>query len=253
MLKAIREAKQNTSWINQNAEYEAAVVSFVRALLNQAENRFLSDFVPFQRRIARIGLWSSLSQTLLRLTCPGMPDIYQGNELWNFSLVDPDNRRPVDYAHCRQVFEGLRKWGNAPDASSLGCLMKTPEDGRIKSYLIWRSLCLRQSHSNVFQQGDYLPFSVKGAKADHVVAFARRFESISVVVIVPRLISGLLHNLEVPPIGPQIWEDTHVLFPPGDAGKRLQNVFTGEVADCETQMNVSQLLAEFPVAVCLVG
>ena len=148
MLKAIREAKQNTSWINRNTEYETAVSSFVRTLLNPAaKNRFLDDFVPFQRRVARIGLWNSLSQTLLKLTCPGVPDIYQGNELWDFSLVDPDNRRPVDYIRRQQMFESIRVWGNDPDALSIGRLLETPEDGRLKMYLIWRTLCLRQQQA----------------------------------------------------------------------------------------------------------
>jgi (1->4)-alpha-D-glucan 1-alpha-D-glucosylmutase len=251
MLKAIREAKQNTSWINQNAEYESAVRSFVRALLNPvADNKFLKDFVLFQRRIVRIGMWNGLSQTLLRLTCPGVPDIYQGNELWDFSLVDPDNRRPVDYDRLRKIFEGLKKWGNAPDPSSIDGLMKTPEDGRIKSYLIWRTLCLRQQHPELFQKGEYLPLVVAGARGDHVVAFARKFEGTCVVVIVPRLISGLLNDFDLPPAGPQIWEDTHVRLP-DSGGKHWRNVFTGEVEDWETQTSVSKVLAEFPVALCL--
>ena len=109
MLKAIREAKQNTSWINRNTEYETAVSSFVKMLLTPStQNRFLSDFVPFQHRVARIGLWNSLAQTLLKLTCPGVPDIYQGNELWDFSLVDPDNRRPVDYTRRQQMLQRIR-------------------------------------------------------------------------------------------------------------------------------------------------
>ena len=112
MLKAIREAKKNTSWINRNTEYEAAVSSFVWTLLKPgAKNRFLDDFLPFQRRVARIGLWNSLSQTLLKLTCPGVPDIYQGNDLWDFSLVDPDNRRPVDYCRRQQMFEQYPRLG----------------------------------------------------------------------------------------------------------------------------------------------
>jgi (1->4)-alpha-D-glucan 1-alpha-D-glucosylmutase len=252
MLKAIREAKQNTSWINQNTEYEGAVTSFVRALLNPGEdNRFLKDFVPFQRRIARIGLWNSLSQTLLRLACPGVPDIYQGNELWDFSLVDPDNRRPVDYTRRRQIFEELKTWGNAPDIASIDALLKTPEDGRIKSYLIWRTLCLRQQRSEVFREGEYFPLSVRGAKSEHVVAFARKHGETIVVVLAPRLISGLLNDASLPPTGPQIWEDTRALLPRVAVGHRFKNVFTGETAELETEFLVSKVLAEFPVAIWL--
>src|SRR5208282_6643120 len=175
MLKAIREAKQNTSWINRNAEYEAAVSLFVAALLDPNSNRrFLSGFLPFQRRVARLGLWNSLSQTLLKLTCPGVPDIYQGNDLWDFSLVDPDNRRPVDYIRRQQMFESIRVWGSEPDLLSIGRLLETPEDGRLKLYLIWKILRFRQQQPDIFQQGEYLPLAVEGAKADHVVAFARK-------------------------------------------------------------------------------
>jgi (1->4)-alpha-D-glucan 1-alpha-D-glucosylmutase len=254
MLKAIREAKQNTSWINRNAEYEAAVTSFVKAVLDAAtDNRFHSDFVPFQRRIARIGLWNGLSQTLLKLTCPGVPDIYQGNELWNLSLVDPDNRRPVDYVRSQELFECVRTRGDTPDSSLIDCLMKNPEDGRVKQYLIWQALRLRQQESDLFQQGEYLPLTVAGAKANHVVAFARRSENTSVLVIVPRLISNLLNDFDVPPIGPQIWQDTQVALPSDDSGKQYRNIYTGEVLEPEAKINVSQVLSEFPVALCLLS
>jgi (1->4)-alpha-D-glucan 1-alpha-D-glucosylmutase len=259
MLKAIREAKQNTSWINRNTEYEAAVSSFVRALLEPGpKNRFLDDFVPFQRRVARVGLWNSLSQTLLKLTCPGVPDIYQGNELWDFSLVDPDNRRPVDYIRRQEMFDCIRSQVSAPDESSINHLLKTPEDGRLKLYLIWRTLCLRQEQPTLFQQGEYLPLAVAGAKADHVIAFARRFEGRSVIVVAPRLVASLLNHIEIdidlPPVGAGIWEDTHVLLP-CSCREQCRNVFTGKAldlvkADGHARIDVSSALAEFPVALC---
>ncbi len=252
MLKAIREAKENTSWINQNVEYENAVTAFVAALLNpEEENRFLKDFVPFQARVARIGLWNSLSQTLLRLTCPGMPDIYQGNELWDFSLVDPDNRRPVDYTRRKEILESLTKWSNAPDESSIASLLQTPEDGRIKSYLVWRTLCHRQQHSEVFYEGEYLPLSVNGAKSDHVIAFARQHEGKTILVVAPRLISGLLDETGISPVGVNIWQDTQVLLPRKTRGKHFTNIFTGKTVELESGTSVSDLLLEFPVAVLL--
>ena len=257
MLKAIREAKQNTSWINRNTEYETAVSSFVRTLLNpDAKNRFLDDFVPFQCRVARIGLWNSLSQTLLKLTCPGVPDIYQGNDLWDFSLVDPDNRRPVDYIHRQQMFESIRMWGNDPDALSVGRLLENPEDGRLKIYLIWRTLRLRQQQADLFQQGEYMPLAVEGAKDKHVVAFARKSGTTRALVVVPRLVAGLLNDIDLPPIGPRIWDDTHVLLPFRSCSERCRNAFTGEVLDLQktdeyAKIGVSKALAEFPVALCL--
>jgi (1->4)-alpha-D-glucan 1-alpha-D-glucosylmutase len=254
MLKAIREAKQNTGWINRNMEYEAAVLSFVRALLTRdPKNRFLADFLPFERRVARLGLWSSLSQTLFKLTCPGVPDIYQGNELWDFSLVDPDNRRPVDYIRRQQLFECVSGWGESPDASAIASLLETPEDGRMKLYVTSRALGLRQRQPNLFQEGQYLPLAVTGAKADHAVAYARRLGATTLLVIAPRLVAGLLKDSDLSPIGSQIWEDTHVVLPTSDGRKMYQNVLTGELLDAGAEIFVSEVLAKFPLALCLTG
>ena len=257
MLKAVREAKQYTSWINRNAEYETAVSSFVRALLTPGEkNRFLDDFVPFQRSIARIGIWNSLSQTLLKLTSPGVPDIYQGNELWDFSLVDPDNRRPIDFVRRQQAFANLRGLASDPDALLRERLLETPEDGRLKLYLTWKTLCLRKQQRTLFQAGEYVPLAVAGAKANHVVAFIRKSEAASALVIVPRLVAGLLNDIDLPPIGPRIWDDTNVLLPFRSCSEKCRNVFTGEVLDLQktdeyAKIGVSKALAEFPVALCL--
>jgi len=257
MLKALREAKQNTSWINRNTDYENAVSSFVKALLSPREpNRFLNDFIPFQRRIARIGLWNSLSQTLLKLTCPGVPDIYQGNDLWDFSLVDPDNRRPVDYSLRQQLFASLRELGSEPDSVSVAKLLETPEDGRIKLYLIWKTLCLRKDHPDLFQHGEYVPLEIQGSKANHAVAFLRRFRDTSILVVAPRLVASLLNDLEVPPTGAEVWNETNILLPPGGISKGYLNVYTGSALDEQetnttSTIRLSNALAEFPVALYL--
>ncbi|MFZ0321513.1 MAG: malto-oligosyltrehalose synthase [Candidatus Sulfotelmatobacter sp.] len=253
MLKAMREAKVNTSWINQNAEYETAVSSFIGAVLTPGEkNRFLTDFLPFHRRIARIGLWNSLSQTLLKLTCPGVPDIYQGNDLWDFSLVDPDNRRAVDYVRRQQLFACIRKLSTETDKSSPE-LLRVPEDGRLKLYVTWKALCLRKEYPDIFQHGEYVPLSVQGAKAAHVVAFLRKGESASVLVVAPRLLGGLLGELALPPTGPAVWQDTRILLPTCRCSRTYRNVYTGaalepSAGDSVQTVNVSDVLAEFPVA-----
>lgn len=262
MLKAIREAKQNTSWINRNTEYEEAVSGFVKALLDPSpKNRFLKDFIPFQHLVARVGLWNSLSQTLLKLTCPGVPDIYQGNELWDLSLVDPDNRRAVDYSLRRQLFDSVRPRGSTPDPANIGRLLQTPEDGRMKLYLIWKTLCLRQEHIDLFRDGEYLPLAAAGAKGDHVIAFARKFQGSMALVIVPRLVAGLLNEvsmanadnnaegnaLDLPPLGTRVWGDTHVSLP-CKCREKYRNVLTGEVFELEAQISASQAFAAFPVA-----
>ncbi|MGB2604616.1 MAG: malto-oligosyltrehalose synthase, partial [Candidatus Sulfotelmatobacter sp.] len=257
MLKAIREAKQNTSWINRNDAYENAVSTFVKALLNPAvSHRFLADFVPFQRRIARIGLWNSLSQTLLKLTCPGVPDIYQGNDLWDLSLVDPDNRRPVDYIRRHQVFENIRKLGAAPNPRFVGQLLEPPENDALKLYVTWKTLCFRKQWPDVFQSGEYLPLKVQGEKADHVVVFLRKLERESVLVAVPRMVAGLLGDRDVPPLGAKVWRDTEILFPPGTSYLKYRNEFTGEPAEFTesgAKIAVSDLFAHFPAALFILG
>jgi (1->4)-alpha-D-glucan 1-alpha-D-glucosylmutase len=259
MLKAIREAKQNTSWINQNTEYETAVSSFVKAVLNPDEqNRFMSDFVPFQRRVARIGLWNSLSQAVLKLTCPGVPDIYQGNDLWDFSLVDPDNRRPVDYPRRQKAFDSIRRMSNTPDTASAAELLQTADDGRLKLYIVWKTLCLRKEYPELFQLGEYIPLEIQGAHADRAVAFMRRFEKTSVLVVVPRLVAALLNETDLPPIGPAVWTDTCVVLPRCGCSVAYQNMFTGELLashqiDDKAVIDMSNALAHFPVAFCLQG
>jgi (1->4)-alpha-D-glucan 1-alpha-D-glucosylmutase len=254
MLKAIREAKKNTSWLNRNAEYEGAVSSFVRALLKPGgQNRFLDDFLPFQRRVARFGLWNSLSQTLLKLTSPGVPDIYQGTELWDFSLVDPDNRRPVDYTRRERLFESTRELGDASRDRSLERLLETPEDGQLKLFLIWKTLCLRKQQAGVFQQGEYQPLEVRGAKANHVVAFIRKSEKASILVVVPRLVAGLLTDVDIPPIGPRVWDDTRITLPDYGGRNKCRNVFTGKLLNSATQISLAEALAEFPLALCLLS
>jgi (1->4)-alpha-D-glucan 1-alpha-D-glucosylmutase len=255
MLKAVREAKQNSSWINRNTEYEAAVSFFVKTLLTpDAKNRFLTDFLPFQGRVSRIGLWNSLAQTLIKLTCPGVPDIYQGNDLWDFSLVDPNNRRPVDYLRRQQMLESILAWGNAPSANHIRNLLGTPQDGRIKLHVIWKALWVRQQQPDLFRRGEYIPVAVEGSKANHVIAFTRKHETANVLVVVPRQIAGLVSGEDQLPIGPEVWEGTRILFP--NCCKRYQNAFTGEnlevekTSDC-ARIDVSQVLAKFPVALCL--
>src|SRR5690606_29956739 len=166
MLKAIREAKVHTSWINQNDAYEAAMSKFVAALFERGlEGPFLAELAPFARRLARYGLFNSLSQTLLKLTSPGVPDCYQGNEVWDFSLVDPDNRRPVDYGRRARLLAEVQALApsDAGSGSQVRKLLDTLDDGRAKLYLTWRLLQLRQSRPALFQEGEYLPLETVGA------------------------------------------------------------------------------------------
>ncbi len=255
MLKALREAKENTSWINRNEGYEKAVSAFVQALLNPDEkNRFLADFMPFQQGIAELGLWNSLSQTIIKLTSPGVPDIYQGNEMWELNLVDPDNRRPVDYAFRRQTFDAMRSRWSDPNESVVTDLLADPQDGRLKMYATWRTLCLRRKHPDLFSQGEYTGLAAEGSKAHNLIAFSRKTESATAIVIVPRLVSGLLGNSTSPPIGAEIWEDTRVLLPSDGPSSDLRNAFTGEAVSLHegrSAVDVSAAFGTFPAALLM--
>jgi (1->4)-alpha-D-glucan 1-alpha-D-glucosylmutase len=251
MLKAIREAKESTSWANLNAEYEGAMVKFVRALLERGgENRFLAAFSRFHRHVNRLGMLNSLSQTLLKLTVPGVPDTYQGNELWEFNLVDPDNRRPVDFSSRTRLLDTLRQHAmQDQDTTTRLCrdLVRHMEDGRIKLFLIWKVLCTRKSEPALFREGEYLPLKVQGEHADRICAFARKHAHRTMVVVVPRLWGTMLGRNQYS--GQEIAGNTSVELPP-HLPQRYQNIFSGQEvqSDAETGMNVSTLLGSFPVA-----
>jgi (1->4)-alpha-D-glucan 1-alpha-D-glucosylmutase len=254
MLKAMREAKQNTSWINQNDEYEKAVTSFIEEILKpDPQNRFLNDFLPFQKGVARIGIWNTLSQTLLKLTCPGVPDIYQGNDSIDLSLVDPDNRRPVDYDRRQETFRNLNRSGVGPGLSWLSQSLDEPAKSDIKLFATWKALCVRKQHPTLFERGRYVPLEVAGSKAAHVVAFARELDGGAVLIVVPRLVAGLLEGTDTAPIGPQIWGDTHILLRDSIASHTFSNIFTGESvatlrSNSSLTISLSDILARFPVA-----
>lgn len=257
MLKVVREAKVYSSWINPNAEYEKALTNFVRALLGSLErNPFLADFMPLARRIARYGMLNSLSQVAVKLMSPGVPDIYQGNELWDFSLVDPDNRRPVDYGRRQQLLAELKESfavSKERIADRARSLLDTMEDGRSKLYLTWQALQLRQRRPELFQQGDYLPLMAEGERAEHVVAFARRRANAAAVVVAPRLIATLEGDADRLPVRPEAWGNTAI--PLSWAGPRaeIHGVLDGRVHTPRTTeggpcLSVGALVANFPVA-----
>ena len=265
MRKAVREAKENSSWLRPDADYEAALENFVRnslhpghldaqARTNAAPNPFLQDLGDFAASLAVFGLLNSLSQTVLRLTAPGVPDIYQGNELWDFSLVDPDNRRPVDFDHRERLLGGLeRRLEEEPDGRARLCaeLMDQLADGRAKLYLIRQLLQLRAAQREVFDHGDYLPLTVDGEHADHVCAFARRHGPVTVIVMTGRWFARLQTEdcAKIPPDAAR-WGDTRIELPAGC--NRLRHVFTGAVASAATgRLRVGELLAPLSAAVLI--
>jgi (1->4)-alpha-D-glucan 1-alpha-D-glucosylmutase len=215
MGKALHEAKINTSWIQPNEEWDAAMRDFVGRILDSSpRNKFVPAFLPVVQEIAWLGAINSLSQTLLKLTSPGVPDIYQGNEIWDYSLVDPDNRRPVDYKPRREMLEAL-------PTSTSDELMQNWPDGRIKMFLTQRLLQFRREHVGLFQRGEYLPLGASGTFAECCVSFARRLGDQWIVVIAPRLSS----RIGFPPIAER-WKDTMLEFPKTLSLEHAHNLFT---------------------------
>jgi (1->4)-alpha-D-glucan 1-alpha-D-glucosylmutase len=236
MRKAVNEAKVNTHWLHPNEAWLESCDRFVNALLTPETNgEFLADFLPKVRRLAHLGLVNTLAQVALKITCPGVPDFYQGSELWNFSLVDPDNRGLIEWsgpekasAHVRELSwrELLRSWKN----------------GGVKLRLTQDLLRFRNEHLPIFQQGDYQPLAAEGRFADRLVMFARRHENRSAVTIVPRLTT----SLGCPPIG-LVWEDTTVVLPPTRKGWR--DALTGQTWPGGKPVAVAELFSELPLAV----
>jgi (1->4)-alpha-D-glucan 1-alpha-D-glucosylmutase len=237
MTKAMREAKESTSWNLPNEAYEEAVADFVRGVLDTSRpNLFLADFMPLQRSVAALGMINDLSQTALKLTLPGVPDIYQGSELWDLSLVDPDNRRPVDYAARK---DGL------DDARPIEALLADWTDGRVKQRLIRTLLALRAARPELFERGDYQPLTATGARAEHVFAYMRRCGDSVLVVAVPILIGTLARDGTLDELA--LWGDTALELPAaGPWHEQLtQAVHHGR------QLALAPLFARFPQAVLL--
>jgi (1->4)-alpha-D-glucan 1-alpha-D-glucosylmutase len=257
MLKAAREAKEHTSWANMNAAYEAVLLGFIRAILQRTpKNLFLNDFTEFRCRIARIGMFNSLSQCLLKLTSPGVPDVYQGNELFQLSLVDPDNRRPVNYELRQALLKQLQD--DACSSSSLPELVSTwladAGSGKPKLYLTWRTLELRTKKASLFKEGRYIPMNVSGEKAQHVVAFAREYEGQTAIVVAPRLCATLLGEGSDTVCDETHWGDTNLEISNAQ-GRCYHNIFTGEcIAPSGAErplLTLARLFRYFPASILI--
>lgn len=255
MVKALREAKVNTSWINPNTNYENIVMRFIEAILNNTRrNKFLKDFQIFQKKISHCGMYNSLSQTLLKITSPGIPDFYQGTELWDFSLVDPDNRRPVDYNIRIHLLEEFKRneqemplWELAKE------LTINKDNGKIKLYLIYKALNYRKNNKEIFECGEYVPLEVMGEKTVNVCAFARKTGSSTALVVAPRFITRLMQQPESLPFGKDVWKDSFIMIPDEESGRKYRNIFTGEVVTTirhkeSTILYLSEIFTHFPVA-----
>jgi (1->4)-alpha-D-glucan 1-alpha-D-glucosylmutase len=247
-LKATREAKTHTSWVNPNVDYEAALRAFVDALLPEGGGGpFLADFEPFARDVAWFGALASLSQQLLKLTAPGVPDVYQGTELLDLSLVDPDNRRPVDYGLRRRLLDEL----DGDDAALAGrarAWLGDPTDGRAKFRLTARTLRLRAERPAAFRDGSYVPLEVRGHRADHVVAYLRRHGDDAVLVVATRWHATLTERATRLPLGADVWGDTCIALPDEARGDWQDALGGARIPGGRPTLPLVELLGEWPVA-----
>ncbi len=255
MVKALHEAKVHTSWINPNPEYDNAIQEFVARILDEGRaGPFLHDFGAFQKRVSHYGLLNSLAQTLLKIAAPGVPDFYQGTELWDFSLVDPDNRRPVDYGHRRRLLAELREAlgkAGAQRADLARELIEKKEDGRVKLYVISQALGCLRDNPGLFSAGEYVPLEAIGG-AGHVFAFLRRRGGRTALVVLPRLLTELVPQTGDLPLGRQVWWDGLLPIPDLEPGRRFRNLFTGEIlTPKDGRLPLAEVFATFPVALCL--
>jgi (1->4)-alpha-D-glucan 1-alpha-D-glucosylmutase len=253
MIKAIREAMVHTRWSLPNTAHEGAVVGFLKAILEPVgDNLFLNDFLKFQRRVAAYGMLNGLAQVLVKMTSPGVPDFYQGCDLWDLRLVDPDNRGPVDFNHRAALLDEIEK-RSKQDLSCLGReLVQNWHDGRIKLYLIWRVLNLRRKYPQVFLDGQFVPIKTIGKRGNNLVAYARRKRNIWIMTVVPRWLAR--SNAPLTSARSQtFWLDSQIMLP-GDAPESWVNVFTAETVKAShvqrgTRLSLPDIFKGFPVAV----
>ena len=252
MRKAMRESKAHTTWMNVNEDYESAAFQFLAGMLDPSEhNVFLAEFAPFARRVARIGMFNSLSRTVIKIASPGVPDFYQGSEFWDLSLVDPDNRLPVDYRRRSTVLAELKAQFSGPpeqQADRARALLDHMEDGTIKLFVTWKGLMLRRQLRSLFAVGDYVPLQTQGVHADRLCAFARIHGTHAAIVAAPRLVGELIADGGLP-LGQGKWVDTCIVLPDHLAGN-FRNVYTQEQIACSGPgvLKASEVLRAFPVA-----
>ncbi len=244
-LKAAREAKVNTSWYNPNTAYEDALIKFIDALLDVSEsNEFYRDFKQFHQRVAFFGAINSITQVLLKLTSPGVPDIYQGCEFWNFSLVDPDNRREVNFDQCKVT---LAEINNQTDRAALiDEYLNQYHDGRLKMFVFARALRTRQDFPELFTEGDYRAMEVSGPMRQHVIAFCRTYRGQIALILAPRLLATRANPQW--PMDPEIWNET-IIHLPEKHTTRFTNMFDGSTLQAGAKLPVKDIFSRMPFAI----
>lgn len=250
VIKAIREAKVHTAWLRHDTGYENAFMSFIEQVMKEPEDSpFMEVFRPFQKKVAHYGLFNSLSQTFLKMTVPGIPDFYQGTELWEMSLVDPDNRRPVDFECRHQFLQEFKERSQTEIKDLMHELLTDYSDGRVKLFLIYRTLQARRNYTELFQRGTYQKLNVVGSLKAHVIAFSREYGDHRAIAIVPRLYTSLVREGELP-LGEQVWHETRILPPPGSS-PRWYDAISGQTFEAEDTLWLREILQHFPMALLI--
>ncbi len=245
ILKAVREAKVHTAWLRPDEEYEQAFFSFIDRLLAAKESDFWQQFRPFQKQIAEYGIYNSLAQILIKNTAPGVPDLYQGAELWELSLVDPDNRRPVDYEQRINFLEDIKAKIELNILQLIRELIEIKENGKIKLFLTHQLLQARKEYSEIFSNGDYQPIEVTGKYQNHLVAFARNYGDKTIVAIAPRFLTGIVKPGQLP-LSVEVWSDTSLKL----AHKNWHNLIDHQTIVGEN-LAVGKILQNFSVALLI--
>ena len=255
MLKAMREAKVFTSWLNPSPAHERAMTRFIDTVLSPENQAFRKDFLQLHADVARYGIYNSLSQMTLKICAPGVPDFYQGSELWNFTLVDPDNRRPVDYIRRYRLLKELDEECERDGCGEVAARVLQSRDDRLKLFATTMLLRARARERDIFTNGDYNPVDVQGSRRDHVFVFARSAGGRRLVVAVPRLVATIAPQPDMAPIGGRVWGDTEIV-PPFNAGRGgFHNVITDRCVPVQPEtgaIRAADAFDRFPIAV-LVG
>ncbi len=229
LQKAIREAKTYTNWINPNMEYEDACKKFLEVILKD-NSKFMKEFIPFQKNISRYGSYNSLSQLILKIGMPGVTDIYQGNELWDFSLVDPDNRRPVDFNIRRALIKEIKEaeQNNNTLKKKLEYWIRHYEKGNIKLYITYKGLNLRKKYHDMFLSKSYFPLNVSGSFKDNIISFARSYYNKSVIFVATRFFTEITDNENIYPYLGAKWNETRIEIPEDIKSEDFIDILTGE-------------------------
>jgi (1->4)-alpha-D-glucan 1-alpha-D-glucosylmutase len=250
IVKAVREAKVHTAWLKPDTDYEENFNAFIEKILTfSGQNKFFQEFLSFQKIISSYGIFNSLSQTLIKITSPGIPDFYQGSEFWDLNLVDPDNRRPVDFSIRAWLLNEMKSIEVNDILKLINELLSTKEDGRIKLFLIYRALAARQKHRNLFEKGNYIPLETGGMYKDNIVAYARELKPLWAITVAPRFLTGVIDE-NTYPLGTGIWNDTHIILPE-ETPDQWKEEISGIHSEGKQTLAISEALKYFPCALLI--